>query len=97
MGTKEETSVRAHIIISGRVQGVFFRVETQRAAERIGVFGWVRNLPNGNVEALFEGSRDRVDRAIQWSRQGSPAAKVDEVRISWEDYTGEYDRFDITY
>ena len=97
METQKESRVSAHVIISGRVQGVFFRVETQRAAERIGVSGWVRNLPNGNVEALFEGPREQVDRAIQWSRKGSPAASVSDVQVSWRDYTGEYDGFDITY
>lgn len=90
-------NARAHVIISGRVQGVFFRAETQRAAERIGVTGWVRNLPDGNVEALFEGPRKRVDMAIQWAHQGSPASKVSAVHIAWEEYTGEYDVFRITY
>lgn len=90
-------NARAHVIISGRVQGVFFRAETQRAAERIGVSGWVRNLPDGNVEALFEGPRERVDMAIQWAHQGSPASKVSDVQVSWEEYTGEYDYFRITY
>jgi acylphosphatase len=90
-------NARARVIISGRVQGVFFRVETQRAAERIGVSGWVRNLPDGNVEALFEGPRKRVDTAIQWAHQGPPASKVSDVQVFWEEYTGEYEHFRITY
>jgi acylphosphatase len=90
-------NVRAQVIISGRVQGVFFRAETQRAAERIGVNGWVRNLPDGNVEALFEGPHDRVEEAIRWCHKGSPAAKVGDVQVDWKDYTGEFDRFKITY
>lgn len=90
-------NARARVIISGRVQGVFFRAETQRAAERIGVSGWVRNLPDGNVEALFEGPREQVDAAIEWSHQGSPASSVSNVHVSWEDYTGEHNRFRITY
>ena len=92
-----ETKARAHVIISGRVQGVFFRVETRRAAERIGVSGWVRNLPDGNVEALFEGSRDRIEEVIQWCHQGAPASRVSHVDLEWGTYTGEFDGFDITY
>lgn len=92
-----ENNARARVIISGRVQGVFFRAETQRAAERIGVSGWVRNLPDGKVEALYEGAQKQVDAAIEWSHQGSPASSVSNVQVTWEDYTGEYDRFRIAY
>ena len=62
MGNK----ARAHAIISGRVQGVFFRMETKRAANGLGVFGWVKNQPDGTVEAVFEGDRDRVDAIVDW-------------------------------
>lgn len=92
-----QTHARAHVIIVGRVQGVFFRVETQRAAERIGLSGWVRNVSDGNVEALFEGPREQVEKAIQWCHRGSPAAKVSHVNVDWETYTGEFDGFEITY
>jgi len=61
--------VRVHVIISGRVQGVFFRMETQRAARRLGVVGWVRNLPDGTVEAVLEGSRSQVDAMLDWCRR----------------------------
>jgi acylphosphatase len=64
-------NARAHVIISGRVQGVFFRAETQTAARNLSLTGWVRNRADGSVEALFEGPRDNVDRAIAWCRQGS--------------------------
>ena len=92
-----EKQVRAHAIISGRVQGVFFRVETQRAAERFGVCGWVRNRRDGTVEAVFEGSQVNVDAALDWCRQGPSMSRVDKVDVNWQEYTGEFKRFDITF
>ncbi len=92
-----EKQVRAHAIISGRVQGVFFRAETQRAAEGFGVFGWVRNKRDGTVEAVFEGRQSDVDAMLSWCRQGPRMARVDKVDVNWQDYAGEFDRFDITY
>ena len=92
-----ETKTRAHAIISGRVQGVFFRMETQRAADRCGVCGWVRNLKDGTVEAVFEGDQDRVDAILDWCRQGPPHANVADVNVSWNDYTGEFKGFDISF
>jgi len=92
-----ENKARAHAIISGRVQGVFFRMETKRAADGLGVFGWVKNQPDGTVEAVFEGDRDRVDAIVDWCREGPPGADVADVTVSWEDYTGDFKRFDINY
>jgi acylphosphatase len=92
-----EEKARAHAIISGRVQGVFFRVETQRAANRIGVSGWVRNRRDGTVEAVFEGDRDRLDAVLQWCKEGPPHANVIDVNVTWNDYTGEFQSFEITY
>ena len=92
-----DQNVRAHVIISGRVQGVFFRAETQKAARRIGVTGWVRNRPDGTVEAVFEGHAPRVDDVLDWCWNGSPMSKVSEVRVDWETYAGEYDTFSVTY
>lgn len=92
-----EEKVRASVIISGRVQGVFFRAETQRAAERIGVHGWVRNQPDGTVAAVFEGLKQRVDQAIEWCWQGSPMSSVTDVAVQWESPSGQHDSFDITY
>ena len=92
-----EKQVRAHAIISGRVQGVFFRVETQRAAEGFGVFGWVRNRPDGTVEAVFEGAQQTVDNVLNWCNHGPGMARVDKVDVSWQDYTGEFNSFDITF
>ena len=92
-----ENKSRAHAIISGRVQGVFFRMETKRAADGFGVFGWVKNRSDGTVEAVFEGDRDRVDAILDWCREGPPAAKVTDVMVNWEDYTGEFTAFDIDF
>ena len=89
--------VRAHTIISGRVQGVFFRMETKQAADRLGVFGWVRNRRDGTVEALFEGDRDRVDAVVEWCKEGPGHAQVSDIKLDWEDYAGEFSGFDITY
>jgi acylphosphatase len=92
-----EKNVRAHVVISGRVQGVFFRAETQRAAQQLGASGWVRNCSDGTVEALFEGPEDTVRKAVDWCWQGSPMSHVSDVRVQWEDYTGEFDNFSVTY
>ena len=92
-----ETNARARALISGRVQGVFFRAETQRAARHLGVNGWVRNRPDGTVEAVFEGASQAVDKALEWCWQGSPMAKVSNVEIERETYTGEFEGFSITH
>ena len=92
-----ENKARAHAIISGRVQGVFFRMETKRAADGFGVFGWVRNRRDGTVEAVFEGDRDRVDAVLEWCKEGPPHARVSDVKAEWQDYAGEFRAFGITY
>ena len=88
---------RAHAIITGIVQGVFFRMETQRAAERQGVVGWVRNRRDGSVEAVFEGERNQVNAMLNWCREGPARAVVHDVVVEWQEYTGEFGGFDITY
>ena len=92
-----KNKVRAHAIISGRVQGVFFRVETKRAADGFGVFGWVKNRRDSTVEALFEGDQDRVDAVLAWCKEGPAHARVSDVNVDWEAYAGEFTAFDITY
>jgi len=89
--------VRAHVYVSGRVQGVFFRSETQDEALRHGLTGWVRNLPDGRVEAVFEGEKDRVERLIEFCRRGPPGARITNVEVIWENYTGEFRGFRIRY
>jgi len=92
-----EEKARAHVVINGRVQGVFFRMETKRAAGEIGVFGWVKNQRDGTVEAVFEGDQDRVEAIVDWCRQGPPNADVTDVTVNWDDYTGEFKGFDIDF
>lgn len=93
-----EEDVRVHVIIKGRVQGVFFRAETQKAAMRIGVKGWVRNKSDGTVEAVFEGSASKVNRALEWCRnEGSPMSQVSDVHVEYGTPTDEFDAFAITY
>ena len=79
-----QKEVCAHVIISGRVQGVFFRAETQQAATRIGLHGWVRNRPEGTVGALFQGPQEKVDQMLKWCWQGSPHSKVADVKVTWK-------------
>ncbi len=87
--------VRAHLWISGRVQGVFFRAHTKEVAEKLGLTGWVRNLPDGRVEAVFEGEEEAVKEAIEWCKRGPPLAKVEKVEVRYEDPTGEFRDFRI--
>lgn len=89
--------IRAHVIVSGRVQGVFFRSETQNEAIKQGLTGWVQNLPDGRVEAVFEGEKDKVDRLIRFCRQGPRGAIVTDIEVTWENYTGEFREFKIRY
>lgn len=75
---------RLHVLISGRVQGVGFRYATAREAERLGLNGWVRNCPNGRVEAEFEGVRESLERMLAWCNHGPAYAAVDDVTVQWE-------------
>jgi acylphosphatase len=83
------SAVRARVLISGRVQGVFFRASTRGIAHEFGLAGFVRNLPDGRVEAVFEGGREKVARAVEWCYQGPPGARVTDVEVRWEDPKGE--------
>lgn len=88
---------RVHVIISGRVQGVFFRAETQRAAIALNLTGWVRNTADGRVEAIFEGDDDGVDKMLAWCHVGPPHARVEKVTTNEENYTAEFRDFSIKY
>jgi len=89
--------VRAHVFVSGRVQGVFFRSEAEDEARRRTVAGWVRNTSDGRVEAIFEGGKEDVEKVIDFCRRGPPGARVTKVDVQWEDYTGEFRDFKIRY
>ena len=88
---------RAHVYISGRVQGVSFRYYTLRQASKQGVKGWVKNLPDGRVEAVFEGPEEKVQQMVDWCQQGSPAAQVEEVQINWSAAQNEWSGFNVRY
>jgi len=91
------TKSRIHIFVTGRVQGVFFRYSTQKEAEKIGVFGWVRNLSDGRVEILAEGDKDKLEELLEWSKKGPATAKVEKTEFEWLDYLEEFDSFEIDY
>lgn len=80
--------MRIHVFISGYVQGVFFRSYTAQKAKSLDLAGWVRNLPDGRVEAVFEGHREKIEKMIKWCWQGSPASQVKEVEEIEEEERG---------
>lgn len=87
---------RAHVFVSGTVQGVYYRANTRDTARENGVDGWVKNLENGRVEAVFEGPDDAVEAMVEWCHTGSPAAEVDDVTVEYEEPRDE-DGFEIRY
>jgi acylphosphatase len=89
--------VRLHVFVSGRVQGVFFRAETADMARNLGLTGWVRNLPDGRVEALFEGEKENVEKALDFCRRGPPHAHVQNLDSKWEEWKGEFHTFGVSY
>ena len=90
-------NVKAHIIVSGRVQGVYFRGNTRKEAQKHDVSGWVQNLPNGRVEAILEGEKENVDKLIEIVKKGPSHAYVTNLEIEWLEYTGEFKDFQIRY
>jgi acylphosphatase len=88
---------RLHVWIAGVVQGVFFRDSTRREADRLGLVGWVKNLPDGRVEAVFEGDRKNCEKALDFVKVGPPTAHVSVVEKKWEKEEGTADRFRIVF
>ncbi|MDQ7780309.1 MAG: acylphosphatase [Planctomycetota bacterium] len=88
---------RAHVYITGRVQGVCFRAYTQEEAAQRGVTGWVRNLADGRVEAVFEGTQAAVKGMVEWCNRGPSHAHVTDVRVEWEPPSDEFRGFRIAY
>jgi acylphosphatase len=89
--------VKVHIVIRGVVQGVFFRHYTKQKAEELGLTGWVKNLPDGRVEAIFMGNKEQVEKAIEWAKKGPPRARVEGVEINWQDNIEDFNNFQIKY
>lgn len=92
-----EEKSRAHLIVKGRVQGVFFRAHAQETATRLGLTGWVRNMDDGGVEIVAEGKKPVIEKLVEWCQAGPPSARVLSVHVEWEEQTGEFDYFEITY
>lgn len=86
---------RAHLLISGRVQGVWYRDSTKQQADNLGLTGWVRNCKSGQVEVIVEGADAAIDKLISWSRTGPSMARVSDVRIEFDDYRGEFAGFRV--
>ena len=87
--------VRVEAIFKGKVQGVYFRNYTQRFARQMEVCGWVKNLPDGTVEATFEGEKGNIEEVIRMLIEDHPYARVDDIEIVWTEYRNQFDRFEI--
>ncbi len=94
---KFQMKARAHIFVSGRVQGVFFRDHTQKWASSLNLTGWVRNIRSGQVEALAEGDKEKIEELISKLNEGPPLAQVEKVDVNWEEYKGEFKDFRVTF
>ena len=88
---------RVHILISGLVQGVFFRASIAEKARKLKLTGWARNLPDGKVEAVFEGEREKIEEIFGWAKKGPRIAVIDKVDVEWKRYQGEFSSFEIKY
>jgi acylphosphatase len=86
---------RAHVQISGQVQGVFFRDSTRQQAEALGLAGWVKNMPDGSVEAVFEGPSEKVREMLRWCEEGPRQASVENVDTDIEDAGGDLSGFEV--
>lgn len=95
MGKEVIRKTRAHVYVSGRVQGVFFRESTFKMAQKLNIFGWVRNLEDGRVEAVFEGEEEKIKKIIDWTKRGPIFAKVEKINIIEQDYQEEFEKFEI--
>ena len=88
---------RAHVLVSGMVQGVFFRASTRDMANSLGVRGWISNTMAGKVEAVFEGEKESVAKLVEFCSRGPPGASVVDIDVRWEKHRGEFSGFEIRY
>jgi acylphosphatase len=88
---------RVHVIVRGRVQGVYFRASTRNRARQLGLAGWVRNCPDGSVEVLAEGQKTHLEQLITWCHGGPPGALVTDLAVEWQQATGEFVGFVVKY
>lgn len=92
-----ENRARVHIFVSGRVQGVRFRESAYKIAQKLGVFGWVKNLADGRVEMVSEGNKENIQKLAIWAKKGPIFAKVNNIEVFWEEDRGEFNNFEIKY
>ena len=88
-------NTRVHVLISGKVQGVFFRSSTKDMAKKLGLSGWVRNLEDGRVEGVFEGEKEAIEKMLEWCKVGPEYARVTDLEVAMEDYKGEFKEFKL--
>ncbi|NQU83353.1 MAG: acylphosphatase [Parcubacteria group bacterium] len=88
---------RVHIKIYGQVQGVFFRVGIKEKADELGIFGWARNIESGGVEIMAEGEKEKLEKLIEWARQGPESAEVEKAEVKWYNNKEDYNNFKIIY
>lgn len=89
--------VRVHILIKGRVQGVFFRENTKQKARELGLTGWVRNLDSNDVEAVIEGPKEQIEKLVDWIKEGPALAKVDGAEVAWSECKDEFNEFVVRH
>jgi acylphosphatase len=89
--------LRVHLLVSGKVQGVFFRQALKVIAKKNNVLGWVRNLKDGRVEAILEGDNKSTNSVIEWARIGPANSRVDDIEVSNEEFKNEFSTFDVLY
>jgi len=90
-----ERKTKVYLLLSGQVQGVFFRASTRVKAKNLRISGWVKNLPDGKVEIVAEGEKEKLEELISWARKGPITAKVENIEIEWQEYLGEFDSFEV--
>ncbi len=88
-------NTRVYVLVSGKVQGVFFRSSAKKRAEELHLTGWVKNLDDGRVEAVFEGEKEKVDKMVEWCRKGPDYADVKDIQVIPEEYTGDFKDFSV--
>lgn len=93
----QSMKTRAHVYVSGRVQGVFFRNTVADLADHLNVVGWVRNLSDGRVETILEGESSNVEKIVEFCKRGPPGAYVRDLEVKWEEWRGEFTDFKILY
>ena len=88
---------RVHVIVRGRVQGVYFRASTRNRARQFGLAGWVRNCPDGSVELIAEGDKEKLIQLVTWCHEGPSGAVIADVNVEWQEGTGEFVGFAVKY